>query len=181
MRNYSPKPLPPLELLQHLFYLDDSSPSGLRWKNSRSPKVKKGAPAGHKTSAGYWRVHIKTDTRGEYFCHRIIYYMQSGVDPGKYFIDHADQNPSENKNLRLATKSLNAVNLKKNKSESGLRTSSIYKGVSKTRSKNKWRAYIVVNYKQIHLGIFTDEKNAAKAYNDAAVKYFGEYAYLNDV
>jgi hypothetical protein len=43
-----------------------------------------------------------------------------------------------------------------------------------------WRARICVNYKEIGLGFFSTPQEAAKAYNDAALKYFGEFAYLNE-
>jgi len=54
-----------------------------------------------------------------------------------------------------------------------------YKGVSMHKPTNKWRAYITVNHKQIHLGLYKNRKEAAKAYNEAAKTYHGETAYLN--
>lgn len=66
--------------------------------------------------------------------------------------------------------------LKKNKN-----TWSKYVGVTiadKKRNK-KWMARIVVDKKTIHLGKFYTEEEAALAYNEAALKYFGENARLN--
>jgi hypothetical protein len=60
-------------------------------------------------------------------------------------------------------------------------TSSIYKGVYWNTGCNKWLAKIGVNRKRIHLGVFACEKEAAKAYNRAAIKYFGEFARLNNI
>lgn len=54
-----------------------------------------------------------------------------------------------------------------------------YKGVS--RDRGRWRAYIRVNYKQIHLGNFRTKEEAARRYNEAALKYFGEFAELNEI
>ena len=42
-----------------------------------------------------------------------------------------------------------------------------------------WRASISVNKKTIHLGNFKDDVSAAKAYDEAAKKYHGEFANLN--
>jgi hypothetical protein len=54
-----------------------------------------------------------------------------------------------------------------------------YKGVSFRKRKKPWIVGITVNYKNIHLGYFTNEIEAAKVYDAAAKKYYGEYAYLN--
>jgi len=64
---------------------------------------------------------------------------------------------------------------------------SSFKGVAKTslfkgaQLQKKWRAYIAVNGKIFHLGCFQNEIDAAKAYNQAAIKYFGGFACLNSV
>lgn len=62
-----------------------------------------------------------------------------------------------------------------------VRTSSRYKGACWHKRIEKWQSYITVDTKRIYLGYFTDEKEAAKAYNDAAIEYFGEYALLNEI
>ncbi len=60
-------------------------------------------------------------------------------------------------------------------------TSSKYKGVSWRRDNERWRAYIWQFNKQINLGLFRSEDNAARAYNRNAKLLFGEYAKLNEV
>lgn len=40
---------------------------------------------------------------------------------------------------------------------------------------------IGMNNKSIHVGFFDDVIDAARAYNDAAVKYHGEFAKLNQL
>lgn len=43
----------------------------------------------------------------------------------------------------------------------------------------KWRSFIKVNNKNIHLGYFKNEMEAAKARDIATKEYFGEYGNLN--
>jgi hypothetical protein len=54
-----------------------------------------------------------------------------------------------------------------------------FKGVSLDRNTGKWRATIRVNGKLHWLGSFKEEEAAARAYDEAARKHFGEVAYLN--
>lgn len=98
------------------------------------------------------------------------------VVAGYKYPDHIDGNGLNNqrRNLRPANCSQNAANTRH---RGGV---SLFKGVALSRS-GRWRAYIRVNYKQIHLGSFDDEKAAATAYNQAAKSHFGEYALLNNV
>ena len=50
-------------------------------------------------------------------------------------------------------------------------------GVRFDKSRNKWRARIKVNGKEIHLGYFDTREEAVAARKAAEVKYFGEFAY----
>jgi hypothetical protein len=47
--------------------------------------------------------------------------------------------------------------------------------------KMRYEAYIHVDRKKIGLGIHETAEEAARAYNEAAVKYFGEFARLNKI
>lgn len=67
--------------------------------------------------------------------------------------------------------------LPKNRAEG----TSQYKGVSWYPKNKCWRAGIRVDGKSIHLGFFQTEEDAAKAYNEAAKKHFGEHAYQNQI
>jgi hypothetical protein len=97
--------------------------------------------------------------------------------PEGYFIDHENHNGLDNRkaNLRIATPAQNACNCRKMLKP----CSSKYKGVSLDKDKNQWRAYITYNGRRIHLGWFDNEEDAARAYDAAAKKYFGEFAKLN--
>lgn len=55
--------------------------------------------------------------------------------------------------------------------------SSQYRGV--TKKKSRWESRIEVERQRIRLGSFADEESAARAYDAAAFKYFGDRAILN--
>jgi len=54
-----------------------------------------------------------------------------------------------------------------------------YKGVVYRAHKKLWVARISVNRKRIYIKSCKSEIDAAKAYDEAAKKYYGEFAYLN--
>jgi hypothetical protein len=54
-----------------------------------------------------------------------------------------------------------------------------FKGVHYDKRRLKWVAQITCNYKCYTLGSFDCEEAAATAYNHAAVRLYGEYAYVN--
>jgi len=58
-------------------------------------------------------------------------------------------------------------------------TSSRFKGVSWHSTSEKWESYIRKNKVKKYLGSFDSEHEAAKAYNEGALKYFGGHAFLN--
>lgn len=97
-----------------------------------------------------------------------------GLRPKGYTLDRIDNDGHyEPGNIRWAT-------LTEQQQNAGSRTGrSQYKGVAWHNQRNKWRAYIVNNYRQKHLGLFDDEEEAALAYNRAAVELFGDHANLN--
>lgn len=92
-------------------------------------------------------------------------------------VDHRDRNGLNNQrsNLRIATRTQNKANMPKRADG----VSSPYKGVSWNKNKRKWCSSIGVNRVRIHLGTFTDEIAAALAYDAAALKFFGEFSFLN--
>lgn len=59
------------------------------------------------------------------------------------------------------------------------RGTSRYLGVSWEKYSRRWQGHITANGRQQNLGYFDDEVTAAKAYDEAARKAFGEFATLN--
>lgn len=54
-----------------------------------------------------------------------------------------------------------------------------YKGVSFDASTGKWLAQIEVEKRTKHLGRYTDPAEAARAYDEGAIRYYGREVYLN--
>ena len=90
--------------------------------------------------------------------------------------EHRNRNTLDNRrlNLRTANNSQNQANRSAMKcSTSG------YKGVCWHKGDSKWRAQICKNRKVKYLGVYSNEIEAARAYDEAAKELFGEFALLN--
>jgi hypothetical protein len=106
------------------------------------------------------------------YLHREIIKVPKGM-----VIDHINHDSMDNRqtNLRAATMAQNMRNRRKSSRSS----SSKYKGVYRSKNKRKWIATIRFEGKLIYLGTFLNDIDAAKAYDEAAKKYHGEFACLN--
>jgi len=89
-------------------------------------------------------------------------------------VDHRNFNGLDNRkeNLRVATHTQSRANRRSFRG-----STSQYKGVHKLG--NKWRACLQSEHKNIRIGIFKDEREAAIAYDHFARKHHGEFAHLN--
>jgi hypothetical protein len=76
-------------------------------------------------------------------------------------------------NLRFATRAQQVCNMRQRGSNTGFR------GVSFSKERNKFYASIQHNYRTIPLGRYSTAEEAARAYDEAARKYHGEFATLN--
>lgn len=129
-----------------------------------------------------WKVkcyswYLETTTKGnQRICSRVdnkIISLARFIMGVKGLFDHKDRDIFNNQitNLRPATYSQNGTN-------KFYPTSNKYKGIQKIGN-GKFKAKITVNYQQYPLGTFKTAEEAAKVYNETALKYFGEFAALN--
>lgn len=129
----------------------------------------------HCTGKGYAARNLNSGSRHgrkTMLMHRAI------LKCGSSHVDHRDLDRLNNqkRNLRPATFAQNRANSTAMKNSiSGI------KGVHWHSRIKKWMARIGGGETRKHLGYFKDKKDAAIAYNNAAVKKYGEFARLNDV
>ncbi len=105
--------------------------------------------------------------------HRLIINAPKGME-----VDHKNGDKLDNRrsNLRIATHKDNCRNVPKRSNGKN-----IYKGVEKGSLAKSYSSRIKVNGERIYLGSFKTAETAAKAYNQASKKYFGEFGYLNKI
>lgn len=92
--------------------------------------------------------------------------------PNDKVVDHINHNRLDNRksNLRICTQRENIMNRSKTS-----RNTSGYTGVMWDKSRNKWVARI----QNKHLGYFNNKEDAIKVRQEAEIKYFGEYRFLD--
>lgn len=107
-----------------------------------------------------------------YTASRLAWWWITGETPSA-FIDHINRNRLDNRfcNLRLANFQQNAAN-------SPGYCKREFKGIYRSGA-TRWRAKIREDGKNKHLGYFATKEEAALAYDKAAAKAFGEFAFLN--
>jgi hypothetical protein len=118
---------------------------------------------------------VRKETTSE-GCRKILLHRFITSAPHGSDVDHQNGNPLDNtkQNLRICTRSQNSMNR-----GPVPKSTSKYKGVFWHKRDLRWIAKITVKGKQTELGRTTDETEAAKLYDRAALIHFGEFAYLN--
>lgn len=122
-----------------------------------------------------WRLHDGYAIRYEKG-ERICMHNEILPPPKGKRVDHKNLNRRDNtrENLRHATHAENMRNKSKKPD-----ASSRFRGVIYRKDSGKWQARIWLHGRNISLGMFDSEVEAARAYDRAAVEYYGEFARLN--
>jgi hypothetical protein len=157
-----------VEQLHELFKYDPET-GKLYWRTSSAYNVKADSEAGYVQKEKWTNYRRVTIARVGYQVHTIVWAMAYGWP--ECDLDHRDGNGLNNRleNLRPATRKENGRNRR-----ARLTCSSTYKGVQRDK-RGKWRTFI----QGFHIGYFTLECEAAKAYDAAAKLLYGEFARMN--
>lgn len=142
--------------------VDDEDHERLSKHNWHTVKNGRTYYAGREVKVGGKRKHI--------WMHREVITTTNGK-----IVDHSDGNGLNNQkqNLRECTIAQNSRNARTRSNKSG------YKGVYLNTKVMRWHVQITVEKKRVCVGMFGTKEEAARAYNEAARKYHGEFARLN--
>ena len=159
-----------LERLKFLLHYDPAT-GKWTWLNrpSKTSNIKIGSEAGCVADG---RRRIRIDGR-YYKASRLAYFYMTGGWPDA-LIDHKNRTPLDESfdNLRTATRPDNRVN----SAPIGV---SGFKGVYPRYRRGKTTYEVYVLRPRTFIGAFADPLAAAKAYDEAATRHYGEFAFLN--
>ncbi len=126
-----------------------------------------------KANGWYARRNIRRPDgrKAKILLHRAILGAEPGVG-----VDHINRDGLDNRrsNLRWASTSQNGANRGLNAN-----STSGYKGVDFQKARGCWRALIECRGRRLHLGVYATPEEAARAYDRAAVEFFGAFARPN--
>jgi len=122
-------------------------------------------------SGGYVSRTTKLSEKRRATLHRLIMNPPADME-----VDHKNGIRTDNRktNLRICT----TLENRRNSAMPSDNTTG-YKGIYYCKDRKKWAARIQTGKKNKTIGRFDTKEEAAKAYNEAAIKYHGEFARLN--
>lgn len=143
-------------------------------RNAKTMRVLKPLP--YRGSYLYVVLNHQTTKHEKQCIHLLVANAFLPKQEGHHLVDHINREAHDNRacNLRYCTQSQNQFNRAKKPN-----STSQYKGVSWYTRDRCWRANVKSNGTNITLGKFQSEEDAARAYDEAAKKIAGEFAFLN--
>lgn len=154
-----------IEILRQNFVYD--AENGKIYSLRSRGNIKSGQELGTSNSVGYKTINLFNQA---FYFHRVAFAMHNGFWPE--MVDHINGNTNDNRaiNLRASNKHLNAQNALPKK---GAR----FRGACKRPF--GWEVFIRANGKQIYIGRYKDEIEAAYAYDLASLEHHGEHGRRN--
>lgn len=169
------KPLASPERLRQLLRYEPDT-GYFFWVEPSSPRFNPALIGTRALSCSSGNGYLKGNFDGRLiFAHRAAIAYCHGKWPEKE-VDHINGVPTDNRicNLREVSKRENQLNSKSRRT-----STSTYKGVSWFEKRSGWIAQARTSKGNIYIGIFSEEIDAAKAYDAFAKENFGCYARLN--
>lgn len=157
-----------VEILRELLHYNPET-GVFTWKVSRKGKASKGVVAACFGVRGYRVLGVCGKRYPE---HRVAWFYVHGSWPDGE-VDHVNGIKSDNRisNLRVATRIENSRNVGlTSKNKTGVKNVYWHSG------HKKYRACIDVDRKEVHLGYFTNLRDAESVVAEARVKYHGDFA-----
>ena len=133
----------------------------LNFKNTKKEKILKTTIA----KCGYhYTTLCKDGVRKKKYNHQLVAMAFLNHKPNKFekVVNHKNFDKLDNR-----LENLEIVSNRENSNQKHIKSTSIYTGVHWDSRKNKWSSVIHINNKNIFLGLFTDEIEAAKIYEKA--------------
>ncbi len=115
---------------------------------------------------------------GRQYCitmHRQLMGLQLAGAPAGFQVDHRNGDGLDNRRANLRVCSAQEDKRSRRK----LSGKFPYKGIAKKDDEKRWLARIKVDGKLQNLGRYETPEQAARAYDEAAVRFFGEFALTN--
>jgi hypothetical protein len=117
---------------------------------------------------GYLAVHLyKNGSSRIHYVHQLVLMSFTDYKRGVYnlVVDHINNIKTDNRLENLQT-----LSIRENSGKTNIKYTSLYKGVSLYKDKIRWHSSIHIDGKKKNLGIYINELDAKKAYEDALLQ-----------